>query len=217
MGNLHFSYLRGAIKECEKNLAKYPCDNLFARIMYFYDKRQNLHKDKSLLLHCFEIALRSTLAVKIASLFNTTADDWYKKSPSSPKIQKILTIIKDNKRRFKITKDFENTYEIFDIFTFGDLKDILSILWDDIHSIFTGLKSYKGQELPQYGSQSDKNHLLRKIDMICQTRNEICHNKPTKIKFTKEAEILLLRMDYNLKDALKLKSDNLLHLAYQYS
>lgn len=64
MGNLHFSYLRGAIKECEKNLAKYPCDNLFARIMYFYDKRQNLHKDKSLLLHCFEIALRSTLAVK---------------------------------------------------------------------------------------------------------------------------------------------------------
>lgn len=90
-------------------------------------------------------------------------------------------------------------------------------MWDDIHGIFTGLKSYKGQELPQYGSQSDKNHLLRKIDMICQTRNEIYHNKPTKIKFTKEAEILLLRMDYNLKDALKLKSDNLLHLAYQYS
>lgn len=35
-------------------------------------------------------------------------------------------------------------------------------------------------------------------------RNEIFHNKPTKIKFQKDLEILMLRMDFNLKDAINI-------------
>lgn len=214
---LHFGYLRGAVKECEKNLSKYPCDNLFARILYFYDKRQNLHSDKSRIIRCFEIALRSMLASKTADLFNTASDEWYTNPTQNPKIEKILKIVSKNKRLFKNTSDFANTFELFDIFTFGDLSDIIKILWDDIHEIFTSYKEYKGQELPRYGSANDKNHLINKIDIIRQARNHIYHNKPTNTKFIKETEILLLRMNYNLKDALKLSENSLIHLNFNYN
>lgn len=43
------------------------------------------------------------------------------------------------------------------------------------------------------------------------------HNKPTKIKFRKDLEILLLRLDYNLEDAIKIgEISSAIQLKYHY-
>lgn len=182
--------------------------------MYFYNEKRNLHSQKAFIIHCFETALRSTLATKTADLFNSTNDSWYKNPTNNKSAEKIIKIANKNKRRFKITKDFANTFELFDILTFGDLIDIVRILWDDIHGIFTEPKSYKNEKLPKYGSKS---HLISKIDTIRQARNEIYHNKPTNVKFVKESEILLLRMGYNLKEAISQSQNNLIPLNFNYN
>ncbi|WP_139452272.1 hypothetical protein [Campylobacter armoricus] len=50
-----------------------------------------------------------------------------------------------------------------------------------------------------------------------KARNEIFHNKPTKIKFHKDLEILLLRLDYNLEDAIKIgEISAAIQLKYNY-
>lgn len=212
---MHFRYLQDSILDCENFLNKQPnCKNLFDKIMYFYNEKRNLHSQKAFIIHCFETALRSTLATKTADLFNSTNDSWYKNPTNNKSAEKILKIANKNKRRFKITKDFANTFELFDILTFGDLIDIVKILWDDIHGIFTEPKSYKNEKLPKYGSKS---HLISKIDTIRQARNEIYHNKPTNVKFVKESEILLLRMGYNLKEAISQSQNNLIPLNFNYN
>lgn len=68
--------------------------------------------------------------------------------------------------------------------------------------------------MPCYGT---KKHLLTKLSQIRQARNEIFHNKSTKIKFRKELEILLLRLDYYLEDAIKIGEISTgINLKYNY-
>ena len=48
-------------------------------------------------------------------------------------------------------------------------------------------------------------------------RNETFHNKPIKLKFQKDLEILLLRLGYNLYGAINIGDiHNAIHLKYQY-
>ena len=79
-----------------------------------------------------------------------------------------------------------------------DLEELSDEYWHTIEHIFASAKEYKSQILPAYGRQ----HLITKIGQIRKARNEIYHNNPTKIKFAKDLEILLLRMGYNLQDTI---------------
>ncbi|TLD86161.1 CAAX protease [Helicobacter sp. MIT 05-5294] len=213
---LHHRYLWGACKETQKILAKYPTDNLFDTIMNIYNKRRKEHQAKFLLLHCFENALRSTLAVEIANLYNNDKDDWFLKSQSqNAKENRLLKQIADitHKRHLQIS-DFQNTFDVFDIFSLGDLKQILANHWSELSSLFTESKEYKSQPLPSYGTRA---HLIDKIDQIRNARNEIFHNKPTKIRFQKDLEILLLRLGYNLYDATNIgEIQSCIALQYHY-
>lgn len=195
---LHFWYLWGACKEAQKLLEKNQIENdLFGLIMRIYSKRRKNHQANFLLLHCYENALRSTLAVKVSKLYNTNQDDWFlQSSTQNAKLQSLIKIVK---RRCKVVDSQMNTWQVFDNFYLIDLEEILIDHWGEFSHIFKDTKSYKGQELPIWGT---KDHLKTKLSQIRKARNEIFHNKPTKIKFKRDLEILLLRLGYNLEDAI---------------
>lgn len=69
----------GVCKEAQIVLEKYPqsCEGLFSLIMGIHTKKRRLHQANFLLLHCYENALRSVLAVHIANLHNVSCDDWF--------------------------------------------------------------------------------------------------------------------------------------------
>lgn len=211
---LHFDYLWSACKEAKSILPKINETDLFKLIMNVYAKRRKIHQANFLLLHCFENALRSTLCVKIANLYNTKDDTWFLTKDSKSKGCKILKLFEKRKKNLK-SKTPKTSWEIFDCFCFGDLEDIIDSHWSELAHIFTDKKDYKGQDLPRY---STKKHLLTKISQIRKARNEIFHNKPTKIKFHKDLEILLLRLDYNLEDAIKIGNiSETIKLQYRYN
>lgn len=102
----------------------------------------------------------------------------------------------------------------FDLFSLGDLEYILKEYYSYFESIFKDQKIYKNQALPIFGT---KQHTINTIIRIRNTRNEIFHNKPTKIKFQKDVEILLLRLGYNLKKATQIQNlQSYLNLKFQY-
>ena len=212
---LHYQYLWGACKEAHAILSKTNADNLFNLIMTLYSKRRKTHQANFLLLHCFENALRSTLAVEIASLYNTDKDNWFLKSQSdNAKENKLLKQIQTIARTRNL-QEFQNTFEVFDIFSLGDLQRILSDHWGELAPLFNSQKTYKNQALPVYGTRQS---LIAKIDKIREARNAIFHNKPTKIKFQRDLEILLLRLGYNLQDAITIgEIQSCITLRYNYS
>ncbi len=136
-----------------------------------------------IMIYCFENALRSTLAVEIAKLYNKDKDDWFLKSQSDNakenKLLKQVSIIA-NKRKLQ---NLNSTFEVFDIFSLGDLQRILSDHYSELAVLFATPKIYKNQTLQIYGT---KRSLISKIDKIREARNEIFHNKPTKIKCRKD-------------------------------
>lgn len=212
---LHYQYLWGACKEAHAILSKTNADNLFNLIMTLYNKRRKTHQANFLLLHCFENALRSTLAVEIASLYNTDKDNWFLKSQSdNAKENKLLKQIQTIARTRNL-QEFQNTFEVFDIFSLGDLQRILSDHWGELAPLFNSQETYKNQALPVYGTRQS---LITKIDKIREARNAIFHNKPTKIKFQRDLEILLLRLGYNLQDAITIgEIQSCITLRYNYS
>ena len=217
---LHFQYLWGACKEAQafmikhktKSLTLFPLktlykrftasgvNNLFDLIMSIYNKRRDEHQEKFLLLHCFENALRSTMAVIIANAFNQTKDEWFLQN-SNNRIQRFL---KNKICRIATNRSIQiqdlNTFKAFDLFSLGDLEHILNRCYTYFEPLFKEVKSYKGQNLPSFGTKA---HLIATINRIRTARNDIFHNKPTKIRFQRDLEILLLRLDYNLYDATK--------------
>ena len=210
---LHYQYLYSACKETQAILPKYNDNNLFELIMNIYNKKRKMHQAKFLLLHCFENALRSTLAVEIANLYNEHEDNWFLKKAGTAENEGENELLKKIARIKRKQNVFKNTFEVFDIFTLGDLQDILKIHRETIAYIFVQPKCYKNQPLPAYG----KEHLMVKMSRIRNVRNETFHNKPTKLKFQKDLEILLLRLGYNLYDAINIGDiHNAIHLKYQY-
>ena len=215
---LHFAYLWGACKEAKIILqkdSKTPNTNLFDLIMKLYTKRRKTHQANFLLLHCFENALRSTIAVCIANLYNTSCDDWFITQKKNMQHKAGLKFIfKILQKRKIISKKPQNTWEVFDCLYLVDLEDIISFHWGELSCIFKNSKQYKNQELPSYGT---KDHLMTKLSQIRKARNEIFHNKPTKIKFKKDLEILLLRLGYNLEEAIRIgEISSAITLQYNY-
>lgn len=213
---LHYQYLYGACKEAQTILPKYPTNNLFETIMRIYNKKRKRHLASFLLLHCFENALRSTLAVEIANLYNHNADDWFlKEKGRNTKEKRLLGQVTAilAKRELEIST-LHNTFDVFDLFSLWDLQKITKDHWGKLAHLFTSEKSYKNQPLPQYKTRE---HLIGTIDKIRRARNEIFHNKPTRIRFQNDVENLLLRLGYNLRDAIDIgEICNVISLQYNY-
>ncbi|WP_104753715.1 hypothetical protein [Helicobacter salomonis] len=212
IGVLHHSYLWGACKEAQILLKKKNGalkKNLFDLTMQLYNKRRNTHQASFLLLQCFENALRSTMAIVIANAFNGNNDDWFIQCPKDAAqhylVKKIDAIIALRNKNLKTPLDKQkmNSFEVFDLFSLGDLELILDkYYYPHFESFFAKPKTYKNQEIPIFGT---KTHALNTIARIRDARNEIFHNKPTKIKFKKDLEILLVRLGYNLQKACALE------------
>ena len=85
--------------------------------------------------------MRSTLAVEIASLYNTDKDNWFLKSQSdNAKENKLLKQIQTIARTRNL-QEFQNTFEVFDIFSLGDLQRILSDHWGELAPLFNSQKT----------------------------------------------------------------------------
>ncbi|MDE6979152.1 MAG: hypothetical protein K2O85_06250 [Helicobacter sp.] len=148
---LHYQYLYGACKEAQTILPKYPTDNLFDTIMNLYNKRRKRHLSCFLLLHCFENALRSTLAVEIANLYNYDVDDWFlKKQGRNAKENRLLRQVAAilAKRQLEIST-LQNTFDVFELFSLWDLQKITEDHWDTLTPLFKSKKRYKNQPLAQ--------------------------------------------------------------------
>ncbi|BEG57263.1 hypothetical protein NHP21005_09510 [Helicobacter sp. NHP21005] len=149
------------------------------------------------------------MAVAVANALNTNQDDWFmhdsKNKMQHHLVQKIDTIIalRNKKRQMPLDKHKMNSFDIFDLFSLGDLELILDRhYYPYFESFFAKPKTYKNQEIPIFGT---KTHAINTITRIRNARNEIFHNKPTKIKFQRDLEILLVRLGYNLQKACTLE------------
>ncbi|GMB90334.1 CAAX protease [Helicobacter ailurogastricus] len=196
---LHHQYLYGACKETkilfDKNQGRIDRD-LFDVVMDNYHKRLERHQAYFFILQCFEHALRSTMATTLANAFNRDRDDWFlHKSPHCSYL-----VDKANARSKKLNKPIKDgctTFDIFDLFSLGDLEHLLRHYYPYFeHNIFKAQKAYKGQPLLVYET---KQHALSTIKRIRDARNEVFHNKPTHIKFQKDVVVLLLRLGYDLE------------------
>ncbi|GAA7247669.1 hypothetical protein HpCK37_04260 [Helicobacter pylori] len=82
--------------------------------------------------------------------------------------------------------------------------------WSDFKPLFADYKTYNEHVLPAYGTWE---HFLKAFSLIRKAKNDLFHNNPSKIKtssLVKNIEILLLRLDFNPKNAF----DNTLKLEH---
>ncbi|WP_104732451.1 hypothetical protein [Helicobacter salomonis] len=212
---LHHQYLFGACKEAkvllDKNQGKIY-KSLFDIIMDIYSKRRSRHQAYFFILQCFENALRSTMATVLANAFNHGQDDWflYQNPDYSYLVSKAQA--RSEKLNKPINKGKCTTFDVFDLFSLGDLEHILRHYYPYFEQIFKAEKTYKGRSLPVFRT---KQHALNTIKRIRSACNEIFHNKPTRIKFQEDVEVLLLRLDYNLEKAIKATNwQDFLHLKF---
>lgn len=211
---LHFSYLWGACKEAQIIANKNQNIILFDLVMSIYNKRRDAHQAKFLLLHCFENALRSTMAVITANTFNQTQDDWFLQDSTDKSQQSIKQKAHNIASKRKLEIQHFNTFKVFDLFSMGDLEHILKTHYHLFSHLFSKPQQYKEQSIPTCPT---KTYLIKTITRIRDARNEIFHNKPSKIKFQKDVEILLLRLGYNLLDATKLGDiQKFINLKFKY-
>ena len=80
------------------------------------------------------------------------------------------------------------------------------------------IQKQKTLQKPTSRAIKTREHLIGKIDKIRRARDEIFHNKPTQIKFQSDIENLLLRLGYNLQDAIDIgEIRNVIPLQYNYN
>ncbi len=201
---LHNGYLLGSAKEAGIFIKKHGnIENIFDLVISIYNKRIKTHHALFLIIHIFETALRSKMAFILSqnySLNPKLKDDWFTNSSNLWLIKKVNRIVTNN----KLSEEFlqsANSFEVLDLFTLGDLENVIDNNWAIFQPIFAGEKQYKNQNLPSFGT---KEHLLNTFSRIRKERNNIFHNRPPKVKaksIITNIEILLLRLDFNLKDA----------------
>lgn len=201
---LHNEYLLGSAKEAGIFIKKHGnINNIFDLVINIYNKRIKAHHALFLIIHIFETALRSKMAFILSQNYSSNPDlkdDWFVNRSNSWLIKKVKRVIEIN----KLNEDFletANSFEVLDLFTLGDLENVIYNNWAIFQPIFADEKQYKNQKLPSFGT---KDHLLSTFSLIRKERNNIFHNRPPKGKaksIMTNIEILLLRLDFNLKDA----------------
>ncbi|MCH4610153.1 CAAX protease [Helicobacter pylori] len=198
---LHYDYLIGASKQLGIMLQKYPnkeneINNLFDFLMHFYNKRTQTHHMLFLWIHFFETALRSKMAVILAQKHSSNdIDDWFLSKKLSHEIEHLKKT-----HHLESLKGY-NGFQILNLSTLNALKTIIKMYWSDFKPLFADYKTYNDHVLPAYGTWE---RFLKAFSLIRKARNDLFHNNPSKIKtssLVKNIEILLLRLDFNPKNA----------------
>jgi hypothetical protein len=202
---LHNGYLLGACKEAGIFAAEHKDEkisDIFNLVISMYNKRVKAHHALFLLIHIFETALRSKTANVLSAAYSSNGsarDDWFINPRNAWLVAKVARVKKAS--RSNLDLNLSDSYKVLDLFTLGDLEDLIKNHWSDFKPIFADAKLYKGQILPSYGT---KEHFLNTLSRIRRARNDIFHNHPSHIRsksITINIEILLLRLGFNLKDA----------------
>ncbi len=203
---LHNRYLMQATKEAKHLLrrSQKPVEDPFALIMNIYNKKIREHQSLFLLLHLFEIAIRSKTAITISNHYSSDqSDDWFLSRPPKDahhhKLQEKIRQVANHKH-FSITTD-TTSFDLFNLLSMGDLEWILKTCWSLFLPLFQK-KSYKQQTIPAI---TTKTALIQKFSKVRSARNDIFHNNPPKMKrgrLIEDIELLLLHLGYNLHDAI---------------
>lgn len=147
-------------------------------------------------IHFFETALRSKMAVILAQKHSSKdIDDWFLSKKLSHEIEHLKKT-----HHLESLKGY-NGFQILNLFTLNTLKTIIKMYWSDFKPLFADYKTYNEHVLPAYGTWE---HFLKAFSLIRKARNDLFHNNPSKIKtssLVKNIEILLLRLDFNPKNA----------------
>ncbi len=147
-------------------------------------------------IHFFETALRSKMAVILAQKHSSKdIDDWFLSKKLSHKIERLK-----HTHHLKSLEGY-NGFQVLNLFTLGALETIIKMHWSDFKPLFADHKTHNEHVLPAYGAWD---HFLKAFSLIRKARNDLFHNNLSKIKtssLVKNIEILLLRLDFNPKDA----------------
>lgn len=201
---LHSQYLFDALKEVRGIREKKEVVDIFGLVMSVYNRKIREHQTLFLLIHLFEIAIRSKAAVVISDRYSSgTGDDWFLCSAPLDhhhaglieKIQRIASV-----KKFAITAQ-TSSFDLFNLLSMGDLEWLIKSFWSEFHPLFEA-KMYKGQSIPPVVT---KQSFLQKFSKIRSARNDIFHNNPPRIKraeLIESIELFLLHLGFNLYDAI---------------
>lgn len=104
-----------------------------------------------MVIHVFETAVRSKIALILSQNYsNEEQDDWFLKGNDQKLINKARRIADINKINLNLDM---SSFEVLDLFTLGDLENLIDSKWSDFKDLFYDKKSRK-RYLSQ---QSDQN------------------------------------------------------------
>lgn len=202
---LHHLYLTEAAKEAGAIITRnnQNVKDIFGLLMSIYNKKIKEHQVLFLLIHLFEIAFRTKSTVIISNHFSSAdSDDWFlTQTPIDKRHEKLIIKIHEivNHKKINIS-DIKNSFEIFNLFSMGDLEWLIKTFWGEFQGLFMA-KTYKNQTIPAITTKAS---FLQKFSKIRNARNDIFHSNPPKMKkshLIEDIELLLLHLEFNLYDA----------------
>jgi hypothetical protein len=205
---LHNQYLADAVKEVgyilERNKQQQSeIKDIFGLVMHMYNKKTKEHQTLFLLIHLFEIAIRTKLAIILSQKYSSpNTDDWYhSQTPLSNQHAQLIKKLVEISNHKKIQHcNIKTSFDVFNLFSMGDLEWILKTFWTDLSDLFTE-KKYKNQTV---AGIIIKHAFLQKFSKIRYARNAIFHSNPLKSKrsdLIESIELILIHLGYNLFDA----------------
>lgn len=206
---LNVAFLKIATRELQYVLSQpnnANRNNLFERLMNFYNDRVREHQAMFLLMHIIETALRSKAASVVSKKFSTSVsvDDWWYDLRNIDKnlIEPVTLGIKEAHRISTTPQDL-TTFDLFDSITFNQLLNVYDNFWTEFKNSFV-TKSYKKHQLPAITEKQFKSKMMH----IRKARNDIAHHKPInhshgrkRKDLIEDIELILCHLGFNLDDA----------------
>lgn len=221
---VNMAFLKVAVNQLE-NLLNKPNNqnrnNLFDRLMKFYNQRVREHQVMYLLMHIIETTLRSKASSVISKKFSTNGQDnwWYDIRNIDKKLVEPVMLGLKSSHKLNISPSDMNTFDFFDSMTFNQLLNIYSDFWSDFKNDFIQ-KSYKAHTL----STLDKKRFEAKLRHIRNARNDIAHHKPInhptgrgRQDLIHDIEIILCHLGFNLDEAINNIDPNHTIIQLQYT
>lgn len=206
---VNIAFLKIAVNKLE-NLLNRPSnqnrDNLFDRLMTFYNQRVREHQVMYLLMHLIETTLRSKAASVISKKFSSPGQDdwWHDMRAIDKKLIDPVMLGAKSAHKLNITPSNMTTFNFFDSITFNQLLNIYSDFWTDFRGDFTS-KLYKTHTLPTLSKQQFESRLRH----IRTARNDVSHHKPInhsgnrrRQDLINDIELILCHLGFNLDDAI---------------
>lgn len=221
---VNMAFLKIAVNKLERllnNPGNQNRDNLFDRVMKFYNERVREHQVMYLLMHIIETTLRSKAASAISKKFSTpNQDDWWHDMRKIDKklIEPVTQGVKSS-HHLNISPNDMNTFHFFDSMTFNQLLNIYLDFWSEFRSSFSQ-KPYKSHVLPEINKEQFEAMLKR----IRNARNDIAHHKPINHPRNRrrqdliyDIELILCHLGFNLDDAINNIDPNHTIIKLQYT